>query len=131
MEERAFEYIDALAANLGVAAEHVYGALLKQAMVSGVRSLVFIVICLAVVYVVLRLLNRIITDVKEGNNDSIFVDGWGISPAGIIASFAGGIAMFILFIVILADISNATTALLNPEYWALKEILGMIKGADY
>ena len=131
MEERAFEYIDALAANLGVAAEHVYGALLKQAMVSGVRSLVFIVICLAVVYMVLRLLNRIITDVKEGNNDSIFVDGWGISPAGIIASFAGGIAMFILFIVILADISNATTALLNPEYWALKEILGMIKGADY
>ena len=63
--------------------------------------------------------------------NSIFVDGWGISPEGIIASIAGGIAMFILIIVIMTDISNATTALLNPEYWALKEILGMIKGADY
>ena len=130
MEEKAIEYIDALAANLGVAAEHVYGALLKQAMLSGVRSLVFIVICLAVVYMIIRLFNRIITDVKAGNNDSIFMDGWGISPAGIIASFAGGIAMFILFIVILSDISNATTALLNPEYWALREILDMIKGAE-
>ena len=131
MEEKAFEYIDALAANLGVAAEHVYGALLKQAMVSGVRSLVYIILCLAVVYMVILLLKKVYTDVKDGNNNSIFLDGWDISAAGIIASFVGGIALFILFIAIIANISNASTALLNPEYWALKEILDTIKGAEY
>ena len=130
MEEKAFEYIDAIAANLGVAAEHVYGALLKQAMVSGVRSLVYIILCLAVVYMVIRMLKKVYTDVKDGNNNSIFLDGWDISAAGIIASFAGGIALFILFIAIIANISNASTALLNPEYWALKEILDTIKGAE-
>ena len=131
MEEKAFEYIDALAANLGVAAEHVYGALLKQAMVSGVRSVVYIILCLAVVYMVIRMLKKVYTDVKDGNNNSIFLDGWDISAAGIIASFVGGIALFILFIAIIANISNASTALLNPEYWALKEILDTIKGAEY
>ena len=130
MEEKAFEYIDAIAANLGVAAEHVYGALLKQAMVSGVRSLVYIILCLAVVYMVIRMLKKVYTDVKDGNNNSIFLDGWEISAAGITASFAGGIALFILFIAIIANISNASTALLNPEYWALKEILDTIKGAE-
>jgi len=130
MEEKAFEYIDAIAANLGVAAEHVYGALLKQAMVSGLRSVVYIILCLAVVYMVIRLLKKVYTDVKDGNNNSIFLDGWDISAAGIIASFSGGIALFILFIAIIANISNATTALLNPEYWALKEILDTIKGAE-
>lgn len=132
MEEKAFEYIDAIAANLGVAAEHVYGALLKQAMVSGLRSVVYIIICLAVGYMVIRLLKRIYADVKDENTDSIFVDGWhDLNAGGIIASFAGGIAIIIMFFVIMAEISNATTALLNPEYWALKEILDTIKGAEY
>ena len=79
---------------------------------------------------VIRLLKKVYTDVKDGNNNSIFLDGWDISAAGIIASFAGGIALFILFIAIIANISNASTALLNPEYWALKEILDTIKGAE-
>src|SRR5699024_12561371 len=130
MEEKAFEYIDAIAANLGVAAEHVYGALLKQAMVSGLRSVVYIILCLAVVYMVIRLLKKVYTDVRDGNNNSIFLDGWDISSAGIIASFVGGIALFILFIAIIANISNATTALLNPQYWPLQEILDMIKCAE-
>ena len=131
MEEKAFEYIDAIAANLGVAAEHVYGALLKQAMVSGLISVVYIIICMAVGYAVIRLMKRIFTDVKDENSDSIFVDGWrDISAAGIISSFAGGIALIIMFFSIMSDIDNATTALLNPEYWAIKEILTTIKGAE-
>lgn len=133
MEEKAIEYIDALAANLGVAAEHVYGALLKQAMVSGVRSLVFIAICLAVSYAIIKMFNRIITDVKDANTDSLFVDKvyGGVSTTGIVASFSGGIALFILFVAIMSDIGNASTALLNPEYWALMEILDTIKGENY
>src|SRR5699024_9514204 len=123
MEEKAFEYIDAIAANLGVAAEHVYGALLKQAMVSGLRSVVYIILCLAVVYMVIRLLKKVYTDVKDGNNNSIFLDGWDISSAGIIASFSGGIALLIIFIASRRNNSKATTAILKPEKGALKETL--------
>lgn len=130
MEEKAFEYIDAIAANLGVAAEHVYGALLKQAMVSGLRSVVYIIICLAVGYAIIKVFKRIYSDVKEGE-DSIFVDSFGISLGGVFAIIIGGVAIIILFFAIMADIGNATTALLNPEYWALKEILNTIKGAEY
>ena len=130
MEEKAFEYIDAIAANLGVAAEHVYGTLLKQAMVSGLRSVVYIIICMAVSYLIIKMFKRIYSDVKEGE-EGIFVDSYGVSIGGVIALIFGGIAIVIMFFAIMSDISNATTALLNPEYWALKEILGMIKGADY
>lgn len=129
MEEKAFEYIDAIAANLGVAAEHVYGALLKQAMVSGLRSVVYIIICLAVSYVIIKMFKRIYSDVKEGE-DGIFVDSYGVSLGGVFALIFGGIAIIIMFFAIMADIGNATTALLNPEYWALKEILTTIKGAE-
>lgn len=129
MEERAFEYIDAIAANLGVAAEHVYGALLKQAMVSGLRSVVYIIICLAVSYVIIKMFKRIYSDVKEGE-DGIFVDSYGVSLGGVFALIFGGIAIIIMFFAIMSDISNATTALLNPEYWALKEILTTIKGVE-
>ena len=130
MEEKAFEYIDAIAANLGVAAEHVYGALLKQAMVSGLRSVVYIIICLAVGYAILKMFKRIYADVKEGE-DGIFVDSYGVSLGGVFALVFGGIAIILMFFAIMSDISNATTALLNPEYWALKEILDTIKGAEY
>ena len=130
MEEKAFEYIDAIAANLGVAAEHVYGALLKQAMVSGLRSVVYIIVCLAVGYAIIKVFKRIYSDVKEGE-DSIFVDSFGISLGGVFAIIIGGVAIIILFFAIMADIGNATTALLNPEYWALKELLNTIKGAEY
>ena len=130
MEEKAFEYIDAIAANLGVAAEHVYGALLKQAMVSGLRSVVYIIICLAVSYLIIKMFKRIYSDVKEGE-EGIFVDSYGVSIGGVIALIFGGIAIVIMFFATMSDISNATTALLNPEYWALKEILDTIKGAEY
>ena len=120
MEEKAIEYIDAIAANLGVAAEHVYGALLKQAMVSGLRSVVYIIFCLAVGYVIIKMFKRIYSDVKEGE-DSIFVDSLGISLGGIFALIFGGMALIIIFFAIMADISNATTALLNPGIGRLKK----------
>ena len=129
MEEKAFEYIDAIAANLGVAAEHVYGALLKQAMVSGLRSVVYIIICLAVSYAIIKVLKRVYSDVKE-DEEGLFVDSFGVTLGGVFALVFGGIALVIMFFVIMSDISNATTALLNPEYWALKEILDTIKGAE-
>ena len=129
MEEKAFEYIDAIAANLGVAAEHVYGAVLKQAMVSGLRSVVYIIICLAVSYAIIKVLKRVYSDVKE-DEEGLFVDSYGVTLGGVFALIFGGIALVIMFFVIMADISNASTALLNPEYWALKEILDTIKGAE-
>ena len=129
MEEKAFEYIDAIAANLGVAAEHVYGALLKQAMVSGLRSVVYIIICLAVSYAIIKVLKRVYSDIKE-DEEGLFVDSYGVTLGGVFALIFGGIALVIMFFVIMADISNASTALLNPEYWALKEILDTIKGAE-
>ena len=129
MEEKAFEYIDAIAANLDVAAEHVYGTLLKQAMVSGLRSVVYIIICLAVGYAILKVFKRIYADVKEGE-DGIFVDSYGVSLGGVFSLVFGGIALILMFFAIMVDISNATTALLNPEYWAIKEILDTIKGAE-
>ena len=129
MEEKAFEYIDAIAANLGVAAEHVYGALLKQAMVSGLRSVVYIIICLAVSYAIIKVLKRVYSDVKE-DEEGLFVDSYGVTLGGVFALIFGGIALVIMFFVIMADISNASTALLNPEYWALKETLDTIKGAE-
>lgn len=135
MEEKAFEYIDAIAANLGVAAEHVYGALLKQAMISGISSLVYIPIYIAIIVAYVFMIRKIYSDVSE-NKESMLVDNsyayrGELSGISFTIMSIGGVLSLILFISVIFDINNAVTALLNPEYWALKEILDTIKGAEY
>lgn len=113
-EEKVYEYIDAIASNLGVAAEHVYGALLKQAVVSGVLSGGVVMITLAAIVTYLIYLRRM-HDMIERETDA------GVSAIILIAS-AG-----VLILILGAAAHNTVTAFYNPEYWALKEILSSIK----
>lgn len=117
-EETITKYIDQLAQSLNVASEHVYEALIKQAMVSGIASIVWAVIFGIAAVVVLYV------GFKSAKNE---FDRYG---------FYHDVSMTILFTLIAASfavipfgvaVENALTALLNPEYWAIKEVLSAIK----
>lgn len=115
--DKAMAYIDKLAAKLGVAAEHVYGVLVKQAVVEGATKLgvafIFALVAVVISIIIVRVLKR--TDNKVTNE--IF-DGivWGIII---------GVVLLVLSIIIA---SSGIKAVLNPEYYAIKEILDTIGG---
>ena len=128
------QYIESLSEKLGVAAEHIYEALYKQQYFEGITNLVicfvFLVLLISSVKFVINIYTKSIferTDegyfgkIKPMNtwakiNNSEFVEGqyiWIIF----------GIVWVVLVTVIICTSIDGTLKLLNPEYYALKEIL--------
>ena len=109
--------IDALAAKLGVAAEYVYPLMIRQAYVEGVISLLRIVL----VCVYLYGLYRAIKWLKE--------DGWNadLEFVYMLSLVFAGIAAIAFVAFVPSCIKIAVTAFANPEWYAIQQILKLVK----
>ncbi|MGF9741930.1 hypothetical protein ABEX06_00375 [Bacillus safensis] len=127
--DKAMAYIDKLAAKLGVAAEHVYGVLVKQMYVIGIVNVAIGVASLAIFAALFRLTYLIIA--KGGRRSweediTIFHKLRGVG--------GGGLFSAIIIVTIAALITGLVTLpigimrMVNPEYYAIKEILDTIGG---
>lgn len=119
--DKAMEYIDKLAAKLGVAAEHVYGVLVKQAFASGVTDSIigFIFLMIAVIAgVIITKVTIKIYGERYCNWDCewFFV----VLAVGLLVILPGVFGIY--------AITEGIKALINPEYYAIKEILDTIGG---
>ncbi|UBH21927.1 hypothetical protein LAU42_09130 [Macrococcus armenti] len=117
-EETITKYIDQLAQSLNVASEHVYEALIKQAMVSGIMSVVWAVIFGIATVIVICV--GIMSAKRE-------YDRYGFDHDVFITLIMTLIATSFVVIPFGVAVENALTALLNPEYWAINEVLNAIK----
>lgn len=135
-EKTISKYIDALSEKLGVAAEHIYGTLYKQSITVGITELLFSILLIVVLVVsakfVINIFTKGVYEKEEGRyypslepvntyakiEKSDFVDDgflWWIA-----------IPVWICMIIILAiTLPDGILRLLNPEYYALKEILSV------
>lgn len=119
--DKAMEYIDKLAEKLGVAAEHVYGVLVKQQMVSGVIGIFGMIAAIIFLGIVFTKL------LKKGIEHNKVLDSFDTSPYTLVAIFFGavlGITVIVSFFVIPIGINQ----IINPEYYAIKEIIDTIGG---
>lgn len=107
------EYIDAIAAKLGVAAEHVYDVLLRQQVVDGVTTLVSYAVALPLIALSIRFLYK--------KSDKYDLNIFGI--LAIVMSVVFGLFLICGFV----DCSDAVKKLANPEYYAIKEIIKAVK----
>lgn len=107
------EYIDAIAAKLGVAAEHVYDVLIRQQMVDGVTTLISYAVALPLIGLAIKLLYK-----KS--------DKYDLNVFGILAIIMSCVFIF-FFICGFVDCSDAVKKLANPEYYAIKEIIKAVK----
>jgi O-antigen/teichoic acid export membrane protein len=115
MNEQTTKLIESLAAKLGTTAEYLWSVLVNQAYVSGIKSLIGIIISLLVsfaLYKVYKFAAKKIDVEGEDDNEGF----WAIR-------ILTGVAQIIPFILVLYYTSNAFNAFMNPEYWALKELL--------
>lgn len=116
--------IDNLAEKLGVAAERLYPLLVKQAFIDGVMSIVYCLICAAVIFVAVKYCLYLFVK-KNGGNDT----GWDIACENGIDTFVvlmiavtitASLAATVAFCI---NLPTAINALANPEWYAIKKIL--------
>lgn len=110
-QEKIMEYVDHLANALGVAAEHVWETLVRQAIVNGVVDLTLAVVMLVAGVVVWKLIN------KYGD-----VQDWDVEWMPV------GFLYVALFTVGILSLRFGISQLLNPDYYAIKELLDVIGG---
>jgi hypothetical protein len=114
--DKATEYIDSIAQSLGVAAEHVYGILVRQQIADGVTTLIIFGVLLAVFGTVVGV------SLKKAN--------WSEDDVYCYVALFGGIALAFIFVIGCFESAGAIKQLINPEYYAIKEIMDVIKGAS-
>ena len=109
IQQQVIERIDALAAKMGVAADHFWPILVRQQIIEAYTNIVLLVFAAA--------LSVVLAVVAKYQFDK---DNEGIAfPLGA----ASGVVGFIVFVVLSSDGSSIVSAILNPEYAALMDVL--------
>lgn len=116
-------FIDELAKQLGVAATHVYEVLVKQQFVEGVSLGVKSGITILLILLTWYLVNKLVFKRYEFIEDET---GLGFLVWIFGAALAFGTLLFAIDIV--GDITLAVKKLLNPEYYALQDLMDFVKG---
>lgn len=119
---KASEYIDAVATKLGVAAEHVYGLLVRQQITEGIVDIISGVAITAVITaLIVFTANKLKGKLKFNTADEIDMMAM-LLFGGIGLMFFGGLlcAGFLLT-------TDGIKHVINPEYYAIKEIIEAVK----
>jgi len=110
VEEKVVEMLNVMAVKLGVATEHLWEIMVRQAFVSSAVDVFIYLFWCAVGYVSFILLKRV--EDKEARFYLYCVGALGF-----------GLVMIIIGICF----STTITGFINPEYWALNAILEKVK----
>jgi hypothetical protein len=135
------EYIDAIAQNLGVAAEYVYEVLVRQQIAEGIADTFIGLLFLALFTGSLSVLVKAYTKAEYERSEGRY--SWMESPSNFYAfvkEFIEGTDGFFyafyipiqigFFIFGLTSLYFGVLALINPEYYAIKDILDAFGGGN-
>lgn len=122
MDDKTLQALTALANKLGTTAEYLWGVLLRQAPITGVINLAMMAAWVAMVVLLLRWV-RSKTRVPPETKDERYPRAEWHSEGAFFA-WAGSITFAALVAVMVGlELSGTIAALVNPEYWALRQIL--------
>lgn len=123
MDEKTETLLRELAEKFGTTGEHLWGVMVRQAYISGVTDLFVMLAWLALFIIVFYVLYRKTKKPEPTednkypsapiNDDGAVIALWGVYAA-VAALFALGFGL---------SLSGIIGALMNPEYWALKQLL--------
>jgi hypothetical protein len=112
--------IDVLANKLGVAAEHLWEVMIRQALITGFIEFITFILLTFGLAMFLKLL------FKKRLYKHIEIEP---TPAGIgvVTMIIVAVIIFIIVATLFCDLDNTITKIFNPEYWAYQSFLGNIK----
>lgn len=114
MDDKTLQVVADLASKLGTTAEYLWGVLLKQAPITGSLTLLAIGAWVTACVMAVRYVAR----KTSGKNPE-----WHEEGLQVVAWFCTVILCVITAVVVTFELGGAVTALVNPEYWALRQIL--------
>ena len=115
LTEKTLRIIETLATKLGTTAEYLWGVLTQQALVSSVtEAIMFCVYAIAIAWAYRLLAKR--TEGEKGCNSERTNMLWMTWIA----------VTAVLLVALTFEINGIVTGILNPEYWALKEIINRL-----
>lgn len=118
MDDKTTQLLTDLATKLGTTAEYLWGVLVRQAYVNFWANVAYDVITIIAVCLTYKLITKAISYFSNLNDDD--------EPklvAHMIVTVLVGIVTIILTIASLCNFDDMMTSILNPEYWALHQIL--------
>jgi hypothetical protein len=119
-EEKITQYIDAIAQKLGVATEYVWEVLTKQMVIEGwVYSITLIGGSLLMIFGLYKLAMYI-----KNNYDDLYDKDFEF-PIMLLAAIYT-VFVFVLLVVTFVETPGNIMKIVNPEYYAIKEILEAI-----
>jgi Na+/proline symporter len=129
MNEQIIRLVEHLAMKLGVATEHLWGALIQQAYVDAVGSIIKLAIVSAITWVVYRVhiyLSVKVPVKKSGWPDIVRNRYESVEELKILMAFLGFV-MVVFCVVAVLTVSSDLVQLLNPEYYAISKLLRAIR----
>lgn len=124
VQDKVFQYIDAMADKLGVAVERVYEVMYKQMIVEGIISAVTAVISILIITVGTKYFLKLMNYLREKAEDT-YEDRWSVL---IVISWIIYLILLVISIISLyIDIPMTIGKLANPEYYLMKDIMEMVK----
>lgn len=120
MDDKYRQLIEDMAAKLGVTSEHLWGVLVKQAPISGAVALVQ---CIVITAATALFFNLVMRKTKLRSNSRGYQyaewEGQDAVTAWISALIVGTVYLIFIFV----SSREIAGAFLNPEYWALQQLL--------
>ena len=114
MDNKALEALTALANKLGTTAEYLWAVLVKQAPISGAIDLAMMVAWAVACTFLVRFVHR-----KTRGGEPEWEDDMARSAAWLCTGLTCAMAAMVISV----ELGGAITAIVNPEYWALRQIL--------
>lgn len=122
MDDKTLHALTALANKLGTTAEYLWGVLLRQAPISAVTNLVVLALLVIVWACWARFVFKMTRVMPATESDRWPRAEWREEGA-VLAWASVAMSGAVIAIIGMEALQMATYALLNPEYWALRQIL--------
>ena len=121
MDDKYRQLIEDMADKLGTTTEHLWGVMVKQAPISGAVDLVIFIVIVAATAWWFRFVIRKTTS-RSANPDMYQRAKW-VNEDAFAAWVAVIFAVMFAFIFIVVSAQGIVAAFVNPEYWALLQLL--------
>ena len=123
--EKLAPLLEKLATKLGVTVEMLWGVMLKQAFISAMIDFTQCVAMVIGVTLLFRFVQRKTT--KPADTERSYGHAEWEDEGAVLAWLTVGVLLVITSVICLSAFDSIVTALTNPQYWALKHLLGACK----
>lgn len=114
--------LEQLAEKLGTTTEYLWGVLITQAKVSAIIDLMYIVLVSIIGVIIWKVHKHLMKKDADGDTKYYDLEELAIVPMVIVSIIWG-----VLFVVCFFSLGNIISGFVNPDYWALEQVLDIVK----